>query len=78
MKKLQLIYELRHSGRAQQFKVGYVTDIYIAKGALQVDVELRPSIYLFFFKKPTDIRLQPVLIGCGSDWRLLRFDVVGE
>ena len=76
--KLQLIYELRHSGRTQQFKVGYVTDIYIAKGALQVDVELRPSISFFFFKKPTDIRLQPVLIGCGSDWRLLRFDVVGE
>lgn len=75
--QIQLVYELILRGKTHLINLGYVTDIFVADGSLKVTVALKPSVS-FFFVKISDITISPVLIGCGTDWRLLRFDVIGK
>lgn len=56
------------------FCIGHVTDIYIANGALQVSTAFKASV-AFYFDTIDEIKLYPVFIGFGNDWRLVRFDV---
>lgn len=72
--KIPLVIENDLGDDVILYNVGHVSDLYIAKGALQVSVAFKASV-AFYFDNINEVELLPVLIGYGSDWRLLRFDV---